>query len=109
MDKLHSSPEQVTTYFGLPVELRCTFKYGVPPVRVVISREGKIIANQENGTQTVRIAVGRKNDEFGLYTCIAEDVNNVKFRHNMNVRKIGESIQLTIIVISLGIAAYFAG
>jgi len=87
LDKLHSSPKEVTTYYGLPVELRCAFKYGAPPVRVVIVRKEKIIANQENGTQKVKITVEGLNKDYGSYTCVAEDVNNNKITHQMEIKK----------------------
>jgi len=91
LDKLHSSPKEVTTYYGLPVELRCAFKYGAPPVRVVIVRKEKIIANQENGTQKVKITVEGLNKDYGSYTCVAEDVNNNKITHQMEIKKIDPS------------------
>ncbi|KAL9978550.1 hypothetical protein ACROYT_G016078 [Oculina patagonica] len=91
LDKLHSSPENVTTYYGLPVELRCTFKYGAHPVRAVITHEGKTVASQQNGTQTVTVTVGRLNKEYGLYTCLAEDANHKKITHNIMLRKIDSS------------------
>ena len=97
LDKLHSSPKEVTTYYGLPVELRCAFKYGAPPVRVVIVRKEKIIANQENGTQKVKITVEGLNKDYGSYTCVAEDVNNNKITHQMEIKKIGESVGLVAV------------
>ena len=89
LDKLHTSPEEVRTYCGLPVELRCTFKYGAHPVRAVITHEGKTVANQENGTQTVTTTAGRLSKEYGLYTCLAEDANHEKITYNIMLRQIG--------------------
>lgn len=96
MDELHSSPSELQTYFGLPVELRCTFKYGVPPVRAVIFRRNKIIANQENGTNTIKITVGRQSNEFGQYTCMAEDMGNKKIIHNVELTKVGKSFPVQV-------------
>ena len=70
--------------------LKCVFKYGSPPVRVVILRDGKIVANKENDTKTAEITVGRRKREFGLYTCQAEDAKKVKITHDMELTKIGE-------------------
>ncbi|XP_073232789.1 uncharacterized protein [Porites lutea] len=88
LDTLHSSPSKVSTLRGLPVVLKCVFKYGSPPVRVVILRDGKIVANQENGTKTAKITVGRRKREFGLYTCRAEDTKKVKITHDMELTKL---------------------
>ncbi|KAM7443303.1 hypothetical protein ABFA07_007943 [Porites harrisoni] len=88
LDTLHSSPSKVSTLRGLPVVLKCVFKYGSPPVRVVILRDGKIVANQENGTKTANITVGRRKKEFGLYTCRAEDAKKVKITHDMELTKL---------------------
>ena len=89
LDKLHSSPEEVPTYYGLPVELRCTFKYGAYPVRAVITHEGKIVAKHENNTQTVTATVKLLNKEYELYTCLAEDANHKKITYNIELKIIG--------------------
>ena len=59
-------------------------------MRVVILRDGKIVANQQNGTKTAKITVGRRKREFGLYTCRAEDTKKVKITHDMELTKLGE-------------------
>ena len=95
LDKRFSSPQEVRTYFGLPVELRCAFKYGAEPVRVGIFRGDLIIAGQENGTKKVKISVGRKISDFGSYTCRAEDSKNQKLIYNIMLKKIGEYFTIT--------------
>lgn len=77
------------TYYGLPVELRCSFKYGTHPVRAVISRKGKIVAKQENNTQTVTATVKLLSKEYELYSCMAEDANHKKITYNIELRIIG--------------------
>ena len=89
LDKLHTSLEEVPTYYGLPVELRCAFKYGAYPVRAVITHEGKIVARQENNTQTVTATVKLLKKEHELYTCLAEDANHKKMIYNIEVTLIG--------------------
>ena len=89
LDKLRTSPEEVPTYYGLPVELRCTFKYGAHPVRAVITHEGKIVAKQENNTQTVTATVKLLSKENELYTCLAEDANHKKITYNIELTLIG--------------------
>ncbi|XP_022782999.1 uncharacterized protein LOC111323825 [Stylophora pistillata] len=91
LDKLRTSPKEVTTYYGLPVELRCSFKYGAHPVRAVISHRGKIVAIQQNGTQVVTVTVGQINNDFGLYTCQAEDANRKEVMHEIQLKKIDTS------------------
>lgn len=91
LDKRFSSSQEVRTYFGLPVELRCAFKYGAEPVRVGIFRGDLIIAGQENGTKKVKISVGRKISDFGSYTCRAEDSKNQKLIYNIMLKKIDPS------------------
>ena len=101
LDKRFSSSQEVRTYFGLPVELRCAFKYGAEPVRVGIFREDLIIAGQENGTKKVKISVGRKISDFGLYTCRAEDSNNQTLIYNIMLKKIGEYFTITSLLVKL--------
>lgn len=96
LDKRFSSPQEVRTYFGLPVELRCAFKYGAEPVRVGIFRGDLIIAGQENGTKKVKISVGRKISDFGSYTCRAEDSKNQILIYNIMLKKIGEYFTITL-------------
>ena len=57
----------------------------------MISREGKIVAKQENGTQTAKITVGRRKKDYGLYTCLAEDANNETITHHIELSEFGES------------------
>lgn len=92
LDKLRSSPKEVRTYYGLPVELRCTFEYGAYPVQAVISHKGKIVARQQNGTQAITLTAGQKNDDFGVYTCQAEDANHKKITYEIQLKKIGEHL-----------------
>lgn len=101
LDKRFSSPQEVRTYFGLPVELRCAFKYGAEPVRVGIFRGDLIIAGQENGTKKVKISVGRKISDFGSYTCRAEDSKNQKLIYNIMLKKIGEYFTITLQLMKL--------
>lgn len=91
LDKLHTSPGEVPTYYGLPVELRCAFKYGAYPVRAVITHEGKIVARQENNTQTVTATVKLLKKEHELYTCLAEDANHKKMIYNIEITLIDPS------------------
>lgn len=91
LDKRYSSSKEVRTYSGLPVELRCAFKYGIPPVRAGIFHGGLKVASQENDINTVKISVGRRNSDFGLYTCMAEDSNHHKITHNITLKKIDPS------------------
>lgn len=74
------------------MEVKCAFKYGASPVRAVISHKGKIVARQENGTQSVTVTVGRMNKDFGLYTCLAEDANHEKITYNIKLKKIGRYV-----------------
>ena len=101
LNKRFSSSQEVRTFLGLPIELRCAFKYGTDPVRVGIFRGDLIIAGQENGTKKVKISVGRKISDFGLYTCRAEDSNNQKLIHNIILRKIGECFTSTSRLVKL--------
>ena len=92
LDKLHSSPKEVPTYYGLPVELRCAFKYGAHPVRAVITHKGQIVAKQDNNTQTVTATVKLLSKEYELYSCLAEDANHKKITYNIELRIIGTSV-----------------
>ena len=74
------------------MELRCSFEYGAHPVRAVISHRGKIVAIQQNGTQVVTVTVGQINNDFGLYTCQAEDANRKEVMHEIQLKKIGKRL-----------------
>lgn len=65
-------------------------------MRAVIFRRNKIIANQENDTNTVKITVGRQSNEFGQYTCMAEDMGNTKIIHNIELTKVGKSFPVQV-------------
>ena len=88
LDKLHSSPEEVTTFYGLTVQLKCAFKEGVAPVNITIHHNEKIVAHQENNLQ-LSITAGRRRHDYGLYSCVAVDDNNDIVLYNIKLTKIG--------------------
>ena len=57
----------------------------------MITHEGKIVAKQENNTQTVTATVELLNKGYDLYTCLAEDANHRKITYSIKLRKIGIS------------------
>ena len=58
-------------------------------MRAVITHEGKIVARQENNTQTVKATVKLLKKEHELYTCLAEDANHKKMTYNIELTLIG--------------------
>lgn len=61
-------------------------------MQAVITHKGKIVARQQNGTQAITLTAGQKNDDFGVYTCQAEDANHKKIMYEIQLKKIGKHL-----------------
>lgn len=92
-DKSKSSPMIVKSYRRFKVRLVCTFKGGVPPVTIILTKGGRRL--------TQGVVVKRKvlyvklntshRAAFGSYECIATDAKGNRVKQRITLQRAGKN------------------
>lgn len=93
MVKSKSSPPIVKTYKRFDVTLVCTFKGGVPPINITLSRGGRRLTDGVvvKGKALYGTLKTNRWTAFGSYVCIATDANGNRVKHKVNLKKAGKT------------------
>lgn len=90
-DKSKSSPFIVKTYKGFTVRLMCTFKGGVAPLRIQLTRGKKLASSVEVKGRTLYFTVKTgRTARFRSYECIATDAEGIRVKQRITLRKAGK-------------------
>ena len=94
-DKSKSSPFIVKTYKGFTVRLMCTFKGGVAPLRIKLTRGKKLASSVEVKERTLYFTVKTgRTERFRSYECIATDAEGIRVKQRITLRKAGKKRNL---------------